>query len=333
MGADAVAAALLARGIAVEAGLWHANGVDAWLASPHRDGCLWVLIELPDGLDQRETETEADSLLRRVREGVAGTAAEAIPVLLHGSTSSSRTWWQVGSWLAVRGWRAVALDLPSHGDSPAAGQPLTPQLAADAVAADLAGEAIDPLIGHSFGAVVAMVLAAQHPGLVTRLVLEEVPGPNSVDWAAEADAVLTGSADARRDRTGFLSGVRTSQPRWQPADCAYAVDDLARCRAADVAAGLARGTRWLPARIWQTLTADTLLLLAPDAAGVNRLEDSTALRGPDRRAAIRSAAETVTISAGHCIHRDHLPAWQQAVSSRLMVDHGPIQPGRLIAGQ
>lgn len=45
-GADEVAAALLELGVGVEAGLWHVDGVRAWLASPYRHRCLRVLLEL-----------------------------------------------------------------------------------------------------------------------------------------------------------------------------------------------------------------------------------------------------------------------------------------------
>lgn len=87
-GADVVAEALLAREIGVEAGLWNAEGVDAWLASPHRDECLRVLIELPDGLDAAATRAEATRLLSRVARGVRGAPAQSTPVLLHGEGSS-----------------------------------------------------------------------------------------------------------------------------------------------------------------------------------------------------------------------------------------------------
>ena len=79
-GADDVAAALLERGVAVEAGLWHLDGVSAWRASPSRHRCLRVLLELPDGLDAAGTGAEAARLLGAVGEGV--------PVLLHGEGSS-----------------------------------------------------------------------------------------------------------------------------------------------------------------------------------------------------------------------------------------------------
>ena len=79
-GADDVAAALLDRGVQVEAGLWHLEGVAAWQASPYRDRCLRVLLELPDGLDEAGTEVEAERLLTAVGEGP--------PVLLHGEGTS-----------------------------------------------------------------------------------------------------------------------------------------------------------------------------------------------------------------------------------------------------
>lgn len=91
-GADAVAAALLDRGVQVEAGLWHRRGVAAWQASPHRDRCLRVLVELPDGLDAAATGVRADELLAAVGDGP--------PVLLHGLGSSC---WPAVHQAAARG--------------------------------------------------------------------------------------------------------------------------------------------------------------------------------------------------------------------------------------
>lgn len=86
-GADDVATALLERGVGVEAGLWHAAAADAWLSSPHRDRCLRVLLELPDGLDQQLTVEEADRLLAMVAEA-RGDSRRPVPLLLHGEGSS-----------------------------------------------------------------------------------------------------------------------------------------------------------------------------------------------------------------------------------------------------
>ncbi len=82
-GAEEVAGTLLARGVEVEAGLWHREAVEAWLGSPYRHRCCRVLLELPDGLDPAATAVEADLLLTAVAAG-----DDTVPVLLHGEGSS-----------------------------------------------------------------------------------------------------------------------------------------------------------------------------------------------------------------------------------------------------
>lgn len=96
-GAEQVASALLDRGVEVEAGLWHADAVRAWLASPLRQRCLRVLLELPDGPDERETQAQADGLLAMLHRG----EGPAVPVLLHGEGSSC--------WPALRHARTLRL--------------------------------------------------------------------------------------------------------------------------------------------------------------------------------------------------------------------------------
>ena len=82
-GADEVAAVLLGRGVAVEAGLWHEDAVTAWGGSPHRDRCSRVLLELPDGLDEAGTRREAAAL-----RGLLGPLGPGQELLLHGEGSS-----------------------------------------------------------------------------------------------------------------------------------------------------------------------------------------------------------------------------------------------------
>lgn len=235
-------------------------------------------------------------------------------LLLHGSTSSSATWWHVGPALAAQGWLVTALDLPSHGDSPSVGRPLLPDIAAAAVREAFGGAVVDLLVGHSFGAAAAAWLCARQPTFARRLVLEELPGGSSVDWAAEADAVPTEATNAKTDPAAALQRTRAAQPRWHDDDCRYAVTDLARCAVEDVSAGLRRGSGWTPPGLLERITVPTRLLLAPDRAGVNALEDATALRESDRATAVRALrADTVVIDAGHCIHRDRPDGWLRAV--------------------
>ena len=95
-GAEALTAALLERGVGVEAGLWHEEAVESWLASSHRADCFRVLVELPDGLDATESRLRADSLLDAVAEQVG----DQIQVLLHGEGSSC---WPALRYAAERG--------------------------------------------------------------------------------------------------------------------------------------------------------------------------------------------------------------------------------------
>lgn len=82
-GADQIAATLLDRGIGVEAGIWHQEGLNAWLASPLRSRCQRVLIEVQD-IPAEEVESEALVLVQGVRR-----AEPAMPLLLHGEERSA----------------------------------------------------------------------------------------------------------------------------------------------------------------------------------------------------------------------------------------------------
>jgi len=95
-GAEALTAALLERGVGVEAGLWHEEAVEAWLASPHRDQCFRVLLELRDGLNATDSRLNADALLAAVGEKVRDQSR----LLLHGEGSSC---WPAVKYAAERG--------------------------------------------------------------------------------------------------------------------------------------------------------------------------------------------------------------------------------------
>ena len=82
-GANDVARALLEQDIGVEAGLWSADAVDAWLDSPLRDKHLRVLLELADGMNEDDVHEAADEMLDRLH------GRTELPVLLHGTGTSA----------------------------------------------------------------------------------------------------------------------------------------------------------------------------------------------------------------------------------------------------
>lgn len=92
-------------------------------------------------------------------------------LLLHGWAASSRYWLDTLAALDDRA--CYAFDMPGFGESPALAQPSTPAALAAVVleAADALGLEQFDLGGHSFGASVAVMLAARHPQRVRRLVL------------------------------------------------------------------------------------------------------------------------------------------------------------------
>jgi hypothetical protein len=99
-------------------GLWHAEAAEAWLASPDRDRCLRVLLELPDGLDAPAVEAEAGRLLDLVRG--ASSTVRGLSVLLHGEGSSTWPALRVAGRLGL--WTRIGLEdvlvLPDGGPRP-----------------------------------------------------------------------------------------------------------------------------------------------------------------------------------------------------------------------
>ena len=147
-------------------------------------------------------------------------------LLLHGSTSSSATWWRVGPGLAAQGWAVSALDLPSHGEAAVAGtRAAQPRAASEDCAhavADLARcRSDDVAAGLRLGATWSA------PGTcsaeVMLLLAPDAPGTNRLDDAtalrgldrrdvvsrlgAQVTLLRTGHCVHRDDPDGWLSAV------------------------------------------------------------------------------------------------------------------------------
>lgn len=104
------------------------------------------------------------------------TAATPRPtlLLLHASLSSARQWDALAASLQHR-YEVRAIDLHGHGrqGAPADGEPLSVQHDVDLARAVLAAAGGGLVIGHSYGAAVALHLAAASPALVHGLALYE----------------------------------------------------------------------------------------------------------------------------------------------------------------
>jgi pimeloyl-ACP methyl ester carboxylesterase len=240
--------------------------------------------------------------------------AGCLAVLVHGVTSSSRTWWRVGPALAGRGFGVLAVDLRGHGASPRAAAGLAVADLADDVAETVAvaGGPVDLLVGHSLGALVALEVVGRHPGFARRLVVEDPPGAVSVDWAGLAAGIEADTARAVADPEGLRRELLAANPAWPPGEAERRVADLADCDGPAVADAVRPGVAFdLPALL-AAARLPVLVLLAEEALGSN-------LTGLDRKAAVEAVAEGAirVLPAGHSLHREALDAWLAALDAWL----------------
>jgi pimeloyl-ACP methyl ester carboxylesterase len=104
--------------------------------------------------------------------GVSLSGSGEVVVLIHGAGMDSTVWQLQTRYLAYRGFRAVAVDLPSHGRS--VGEALTSvDEMADWVSRFIgaAGFGAVHVVGHSMGTFIALELASRHGALVKSITL------------------------------------------------------------------------------------------------------------------------------------------------------------------
>lgn len=110
--------------------------------------------------------------------------ARPTAVFIHGVLNDHSVWILQTRSFAHHGWNVLALDLPGHCRSEGE-PPRSVEEAADFVLAllDAAGVAKAALVGHSFGALIALEAAARAPERVTHLALLGVASPMKVSPA------------------------------------------------------------------------------------------------------------------------------------------------------
>ncbi|RZT17220.1 alpha/beta hydrolase family protein [Kribbella sp. VKM Ac-2569] len=148
-------------------------------------------------------------------------SGDRVALLVHGMLGAASQYHEVGPALAARGYRAVAVDLPGHGDARPAPD-ATMELFVDAVLVDV--DTPPALaIGHSLGAI---VLSHALPRLrPDRAVYVDVPlsGPSTdPPPAAELRERFTTSRAARTVER------LTTRPGWSAEDCRVEAEAAAR---------------------------------------------------------------------------------------------------------
>ncbi|MEX1171314.1 MAG: alpha/beta fold hydrolase [Chloroflexota bacterium] len=256
-------------------------------------------------------------------------AEHGIPLLLvHGFTGRGTSWGAHADAFA-RHFRVVIVDLPGHGRSAtAAPGRLTVERTADDLAAILAQVKAAPahVLGYSLGARITLRLAAAHPGVVRRLVLESpssgIADPAERDRRHAADEAL--AATIERD------GVADFVERWErePVFASQAVTLTPRraarqraIRLANRSGGLAASLRGAGQGAMEPLHDRLGAVTAPTLVLAGALDPIGRPRAERVAAGIPGARLVVVDGAGHAPHLE-----QPVLFRRLALDFLQEEP-------
>jgi pimeloyl-ACP methyl ester carboxylesterase len=111
-------------------------------------------------------------------------------VFIHGVLNDHSVWILQSRYFANHGWNVLAIDLPGHGKS-GGKAPAMVQSAAESVVAllDAAGVSKAILMGHSFGSLIALHVAAENPSRVSQLAMVGTAYPMRVSPALLEDSL------------------------------------------------------------------------------------------------------------------------------------------------
>jgi pimeloyl-ACP methyl ester carboxylesterase len=220
-------------------------------------------------------------------------------LLIHGLTSSARSWWRLGAEMARAGYRVVAPDLRGHGDSPRGDDYLLASYATDVLAHD---RAWDVVVGHSLGGAIAAVAQTTDRGFADRLVLED-----PLLRLSEPESFVAEYTKPFEDPSA--RAVLAQYPRWHPQDARIKAEALQASSPEVVRRTALENQPWEVVSVTMDIDCPTLLI----AAGPSE----NALVTPEMGEGIAAANPHVTFrvlaGAGHSLHRDSYGAFWQAL--------------------
>lgn len=184
-------------------------------------------------------------------------------VLLHGITSSARTWWRVAPALQQRGFHVYAFDMPGHGESAETNDHRIEAIAATVAAALRALNLSDvTLIGHSWGGITALTLAhSADDALLKRTALIDPPLKMDPERGAERLPGFLEGVGEPPEQT--LPRVRANNPDWHECDFHWKGEALVQCRADAVRGLFLHSGNWDSTGYFAEIEMP-LLLLVPD---------------------------------------------------------------------
>lgn len=239
-------------------------------------------------------------------------------VLAHGFSDDGLCWSSLAGALEAD-WDVVMVDARGHGRSelPDDGSETGPIAQADDLAAAITALGLERpcVVGHSMGAITALLLAARYPDLPRAVALEDPPpwwnAPLSTlaydeSWKVNVRAWLTGTKAAPRDQV--LARVRAESPNWPEVDLGPWVDSKMRFNLAFLDRPRPVDVDWATA-LGQVRAPILLINSDPEKGGLVGPEDAFRLQR-----LIPHLAVTRIANAGHSIHRDQPAAFLAAIT-------------------
>ena len=238
-------------------------------------------------------------------------------VCLHGVTSHGRHFERLGERLAPR-FHVIAPELLGHGDSPRE-PPWSNEAQIDAILATLGHEPAT-LIGHSYGARLALELAVHEPACVERMVFLEpavfLP-PEVALFAAEnackerAYASFAEGIDRRYEESALQSTPRQALETELATHLVVSTDGLYRYRYSQAAVVAAYGEMARQPPAFDRARVPTLIVRGADSyLSYDHLLDT-------HRDALGDLLHEVTVDGGHTVLLDALAETAAAIEAFL----------------
>ena len=261
-----------------------------------------------------------------VRVHTPATAADpaAVPVLaVHGLASNARLWDGVAAELVADGHTVAAVDQRGHGrsDKPDDGYDYA-TLTADLVGVldhlGWDGEDRRPVVaGQSWGANVAVELAARHPARADALALVDGGtielSDRFADWPT-CEAALAPPPIAGTPYERFEQWIRNAHPDWPATGIEGTLANLERMPDGTGRPWLSRPHHMTilrhmwehhPSQRWAQLTLPVLIIAAEDPSGPGGRFDAAKREEIDRAARSLARSEVVWMAGDHDLHAQH----------------------------
>lgn len=243
------------------------------------------------------------------------TGGDKPPLLLaHGFSDDGLCWTPVAELLAVD-YDVIMVDARGHGKStgPETGYG-NEQHAAD-LAGVISGLGLDrpAVLGHSMGAMTAIVLAGQYPQIPGAILLEDPPttwaapvaSPPDTEWQTRMRGWITELK--RKTRDEMIAEQRVASPTWSDAELGPWADSKLRLSFNVLNRADAPSLNWRA--LIQNIACPTLLITSDPKLG--------GLVSPEAAAEFQALLPTAQVAhlagAGHSIRREQFDPYMQAV--------------------